>query len=97
MRDCAGLNGAHDGEVLLQLHLPVVVRVDLPQDAGIMKAFMSSCHGLQERVLAFPPARNVAKYTQFGLSGTGYVGRYQNSLPSCGTFDINFTRQMGQY
>ena len=58
MRDGAGLDGAHDGEVLLQLHLPVVVRVDLPQDAGIMKAFMSSCHRLQERVLAFLPTRN---------------------------------------
>ena len=37
------------------------------------------------------------KYTQFGLCGTGYVGQYQNSKSSCGTFDINYARWMGQY
>ena len=58
MRDCAGLDGAHDGEVLLQLYLPVVVRVDLPQDAGIMKAFIRSRPKLLEGVFAFLLTRN---------------------------------------
>ena len=56
VRDGARLDGAHDRQVLLQLHLAVVVGVDLAQDAktdlyvsskGSKKSQVRQCLGVQ--------------------------------------------------
>ena len=38
----------------------------------------------------------ILSYTQYGGSGTGLVGRYQNFAPTTGTVDIKFGEGLGQ-